>query len=175
MLISPSAQNLLKILHLLAVSFWVGGLLANIIVTWALPGAQSGGELYGMLRAVRFVNIVVVVYLGAFGSFFTGLAYSLCTNRGFFRHKWVILKWVLTVGLMTAGGTILLPISTAMLEMVQAHGLEALNLDLFTICRLRLMSLHSLQLGLFVLMFFLSVYKPWEKVELSRSLTMRRR
>jgi putative copper export protein len=160
--ISGNAQKILKTLHLLAVSFWIGGCLALFILLNASGYAQSDGELYGMLRSFQYVNVYVVVYGGALGSFFTGLAYSICTNRGFFRHKWIIIKWALTLYLMLTGTLLLGPWSTYLLETARKTGLAALADPEYA----RVASLHwTLQvaeLGLFVAATVISVYKPWE-------------
>ena len=162
MLISGNAQKILKILHQLAVSVWMGGGLALVILLHASGNAQSDGELYGILRSFRFVNVYVVIYVGALGSFFTGLAYSICTNRGFFRHKWIILKWALTMYLILAGSFMLGPWSTFLLETAGKMGLAALSDPEY----IRVSSLHwALEIAglfLFVAATAISVYKPWE-------------
>jgi hypothetical protein len=176
MLISINAQHFLKILHLLAVSFWVGGAFAIAIMGRAVAGAQSDQELFGIMRAMRFVNVYVVVYLGAFGSFFTGLAYSLCTNRGFFRHKWVIIKWVITLGFIIGGFTLMGPWGGALLDMVHADGLAAMYSPEYQAYASYLFMMQMLEFSGFFLAFILSVYKPWERQELvDMPMTMRRR
>lgn len=165
MIISGSAQRILKILHLLAVSFWIGGALSEILIFYATSTAESEGELFGLLRGARFVAVYVVVYLGAFGSFFTGLAYSLCTNRGFFRHKWIIIKWASTVYLIICGLTLLGPWSTEMLETAQSLGIDALADGGYIMARFKLLSLLSAHVAILIVLTAISVYKPWETGE----------
>jgi len=165
MIISSNGQRILKILHLLAVSFWVGGGFSEMVLYYASSTAQSGGELFGLLRGCRFVSIYVVVYLGAFGSFFTGLAYSMCTNRGFFRHKWVIIKWATTVYLMVCGTWFLGPWGIEMLEKAQVMGLESLSDPAYQEIRSKLLTLLSVHVSAFVALIVISVFKPWEVKE----------
>ncbi|CAK7071594.1 MAG: hypothetical protein DELT_01918 [Desulfovibrio sp.] len=168
MLISNNGQKILKIFHLFAVCFWVGGGMGLLLLLYAAKSAASSDELVGILRSYRFVNVIVTVYMGAYASFFTGLAYSLCTNRGFFRHKWIIAKWVMTVAMIAAGMAFLGPWSTQMLEMAITGGLHALRHPDF----IRIYELHTMviaaYMALFVVATVLSVYKPWEREEQSR-------
>ena len=175
MIISTNGQRILKILHLLAVSFWVGGGLSELILFYTSATAQTGGELFGILRGSRFVSIYVVVYLGAFGSFFTGLAYSMCTNRGFFRHKWIIIKWATTVYLMIGGTWFLGPWGIEMLEAVQVMGLEVLSDPAYLEIRGKLLTLLAVHMGAFAALIVISVFKPWEVQESIRLMNKKLR
>ena len=168
MLISNEAQKVLKIFHLFAVCFWVGGSMGLTLLLHAAKDAGSAGELFGILKSYRFISVIVTVYMGAYGSFFTGLAYSLCTNRGFFRHKWIILKWAVTLGMIIYGSAYLGAWSTQMLEMAAAEGLAALKDPAFqTVYDNHIIALFA-YMALFILATILSVYKPWERDELIR-------
>ena len=37
----------------------------------------------------------------------TGIAYGIWSKWGFFKHQWITVKWVLTIGLATLGGVAL--------------------------------------------------------------------
>lgn len=175
MIISGNAQRVLKIFHLLAVSFWIGGGLSESMLFYASTTAESGGELFGILRGSRFISVYVVVYLGAFGSFFTGLAYSLCTNRGFFRHKWIIIKWASTVYLMICGTFLLSPWSTEMLETAQSLGLGAIEDPAYIEARSKLLWLLTVHMSVMIILTIISVYKPWEAKEAVRLLNKKLR
>lgn len=175
MIISVQAQRILKVLHLLAVAAWIGGYLSEVLLFYASTTAQTGDELFGMLRSSRYVAMYVVVYLGAFGSFFTGLAYSLCTNRGFFRHRWVIIKWASTVALIFFGTWYLGPWSVEMLELAQDLGLAALAAPDFLALRSGHLSFLIVNLAVFILLIAVSVFKPWETAEAVRLLNRKLR
>lgn len=175
MIITANAQRILKILHILAVCFWVGGSLSELLLCFASNTAQSGEEFFGTLRGSRFVSVYVVVYLGAFGSFFTGLAYSLCTNRGFFRHKWIIFKWGSTIGLMLLGGFYLGPWAVKMLESAQSLGLEAYTDAAYMALSDRHMIGQAAHMAVLFLLIVISVFKPWETAESIRLLNKKLR
>lgn len=168
MIISPSAQRVLKVVHLMTVSFWIGGCVALMALVFTSRHALSGSELYGVLRSMNVVTLVVAVYLGAYGSFFTGLAYSICTNRGFVRHKWVILKWSMTILIMALGAVYMGPTKITMMDLVREYGLRAREMPEYRSALSTISWLYVLQFGLFLLCTVLSVYKPWEREELAQ-------
>lgn len=165
MLISGRDQKLLKVCHLMAVSSWIGGCIALITLIFASSSAQESYELYGILNGVRFVNVVVVVYLGGFASFFTGLAYSLCTNRGFFKYRWITLKWMITLFTMATGAIMLGPWSTHLLEIVDLKGIAALETPGYIRTHTLLLIFLGIDLALLFVATVLSVFKPWEDLE----------
>lgn len=175
MIITVNAQRILKILHILAICFWVGGSLSEVLLCFASTTAQNGEEFFGILRSSRFVSVYVVVYLGAFGSFFTGLAYSLCTNRGFFRHKWIIIKWGSTVGLMLLGGFCLGPRAVKMLESAQSLGLAAYTDAAYLALSDKQLGGQAIHLAVLIILIVISVFKPWETGESIRLLNKKLR
>lgn len=167
MIISSAAQRVLKVIHLMAVSFWIGGCLALLALTLVSRHAESGSELYGVFRSMSIVSLVVVVYLGGYGSFFTGLAYSICTNRGFVRHKWVILKWAMTIFIILSGALCAGPTRIKMMELVREHGLAAQSMAGYQDGQFVVGVFAVVQFIMFLICTVLSVYKPWEQQELA--------
>ena len=52
--------------------------------------------LYGINFSSHLLDIWVVITLSPGTCVFTGLIYGLLTPRGFFRQRWVAVKWVVT-------------------------------------------------------------------------------
>lgn len=167
MIISASAQRVLKVIHLMTVSFWIGGCVAIMSLMLISRHAESGSELYGVFRSMNIVSLVVAAYLGGYGSFFTGLAYSICTNRGFVRHKWVILKWTITIYIILCGFLFMGPVKIEMMELVREHGLGVQNIERYQSSESLMLVLSILNFVLFLVCTILSVYKPWEQHELA--------
>ena len=167
MIISASAQRVLKVIHLMTISFWIGGCVAIMSLLLVSRHAESGSELYGVFRSMNIVALIVAAYLGGYGSFFTGLAYSICTNRGFVRHKWVILKWAMTIYMIMAGFLYLGPTKSAMMEQVHIHGLAALEIPDYQSGQSVVFILSVIHFIMFLVCTILSVYKPWEQQELA--------
>ena len=66
----------LKGFHLIAVSCWIGGAVALLLLYFLKEDAGDGGVLFGINQSIHHVDMVVVVIPGAFGSLLTGLIYS---------------------------------------------------------------------------------------------------
>ena len=93
----------LKGFHLIAVSCWIGGAVALIALYFLKNKITDGAILYGINRSIHHVDIVVVVIPGAFGCLITGSLYSAFSNWGFFKQKWLIFKWIVTVAAILFG------------------------------------------------------------------------
>ena len=76
----------LKGFHMIAVSCWVGGAVALILLYFLKEGVTDGEVLYGINQSIHHVDMAIIVIPGAFGCLLTGLIYSLFSNWGFFKH-----------------------------------------------------------------------------------------
>jgi uncharacterized membrane protein len=164
MKLGPGGRKWLKGLHLCTVACWVGGGVALILLYFLKPGVTDGGVLYGMNQAIHRVDMAVVVIPGAFGCLLTGLAYSLFTGFGFFKHGWVILKWVVTVSAIVFGTVCLGPWERAMMVISGRLGIDALS-DVAYLHNERLNFIWGLvQVAVLVATVFVSVFKPWKNL-----------
>lgn len=87
--------RLLKTLHLLCAGLWLGA-AASLVLLNFMSEARAPADLHGHDAAMRFIDDYIIIP-GAMGALFTGLAYSIWTNWGFFTHRWVTVKWVITL------------------------------------------------------------------------------
>ncbi|MGL4208424.1 MAG: hypothetical protein ACRCTY_03455 [Candidatus Adiutrix sp.] len=161
--LGKNGLKVLKSFHILTASAWLGGALSLVIINIYNPLATSDGMLYGLNMAGHKVDMWVVVNVGAIGCLSTGLIYGLFSGWGFFRHLWVSLKWLITVGAILTGTFYLGRWEKEMLDQSQLLGLLALDNPEFL--RLKFMHLVGGILQLCVLIFavVLSVFKPWRK------------
>ena len=74
----------LRVCHMLTASLWFGGVAATFVLLRA--GVPDALLLYPRLVMPMALLTVTV-----------GLLYSACTPWGFFRFRWVAVKWVLTL------------------------------------------------------------------------------
>ncbi len=167
MLIPAGMQKALKVCHLVGVSSWGGGCLAIMVLLYASAGASAAQELFGVLKGLHFVNVTVLLF-GGFTTFFTSLAYSLCTPYGFVRTRWVALKWLLLLLMGVLGILFLGPRGTELLETADYMGIIALETPGFMQLSSFLFLLLAVQFSLLVLAIILSVYKPWEGKDAAR-------
>lgn len=164
MRLSPNLTKWLKCLHLLAAAGWVGGAVSLLILHFLrFKGVESSEELYGIDRAAHLIDMGVVVYLGAFGCLLTGLLYSTYTNWGFFRHRWIIVKWIITILCILSGTFFLGPWETAMVNISHQSG-DASLLDGKYLSSMYLNFWFGIvQLVLLIFAMFISVFKPWKQ------------
>ena len=156
-------QRWLKLLHLVCVSCWTGGALSLALLYFPRQMAKSGGELVGLATAVHWVDMGIVVIPGAFGCLLTGLLYSLFTDWGFFRHGWIIFKWIMTLGMITFGMTCLGVWENGLLDLAARYGLEVVRIRDYLIMEWLHFGFGTLQALALVGVVAVSVFKPWRK------------
>jgi hypothetical protein len=159
--LGKTGLRILKILHLFTAGLWVGGAVALTLMI-SLPGSpESGGQLYGYNEACKFVDDLVIIP-GAIGCLITGLLFSILTHWGFFKHRWVAVKWALTVFCILFGTFYLGPRVNGQPPISLAEGLSALHNPLYLANRSSNLLGGVLQVILIVLMLIISVVKPWK-------------
>lgn len=103
--LSFKGSRYLKFIHLIFAILWIGGVLALVVVLiFTTPTTQEG--LYIRSRCVKLIDDIIVIP-GGIGSLLTGIAYGVWSKWGFFKHRWITVKWILTIGLATLGGVAL--------------------------------------------------------------------
>jgi uncharacterized membrane protein len=153
----------LKGFHLIAVSCWVGGVVALMLLYFLKKGVIDGGVLYGINQSIHHVDMWVVVTPGAFGCLFTGLLYSFFSNWGFFKHNWLMVKWVITIVAILSGTFFLGPWENAMLEISGKLGISALSNQAY-LCNEKMNFIFGMvQCLLLLFTLFVSVFKPWKR------------
>ena len=163
MYLREKGQLVLRILHLITVSSWLGSTLCTLFLLHLAPQAGADDELFGMLRATVIINQYILVPAGAFGTLFTGLAYSLCTHRGFFRYGWITCKWGITAGMILFGVIYLGPWAGRELDDVYRYGLSAYQLPDIAARHARRELSCAVYAALLLFSFALSVFRPGER------------
>ena len=153
----------LKGFHLIAVSSWVGGAVSLLLLYFLKDGIEDGGVLYGINQSIHHVDMAVVVVPGAFGCLITGLIYSSFSNWGFFKHNWMIFKWVMTIAAILFGTVYLGPWETTMMQISGELGVAALDDEAYRYNEKMNLIFGSLQCLLLMVTIFISIFKPWKK------------
>jgi uncharacterized membrane protein len=160
--IGAKGQKWLKGLHLITVACWIGGAVSLIVLYPFKNGVDNAGVLYGINQSIHHVDMAVVVIPGAIGCLLTGLIYSAFTKWGFFRHGWVILKWIITLAGIIFGTICLGPWETRMMELSGELGLKALGNAEYLLNQ-RLNAYWGMaQVALLMATVFVSILKPWK-------------
>jgi len=157
--LSTNGVKILKIFHLIFSMMWVVGVMAMAIL--AMQKAQSGDELYTLLRISRIIDDTLVIP-GAILTVITAIVYGMFTNWGFFKHKWIIVKWVLAILIIIAGTFYFSPLLDNSLEIADTtRGLALNNEEVLQNSRITLLGAF-VQGSLLIFVIVISVIKPWK-------------
>lgn len=152
----------LKGFHLIGVSCWIGGGIALVLLYFLKKHVTDGGVLYGINQSLHHVDMGVVVYPGAFGCLITGLIFSAFSNWGFFKHKWIILKWILTIAAIWFGSTYLGPWERALVEISGKLGMDSLTSADYLHYEKMHVVFSAVQIFLLFVIIFISIFKPFK-------------
>lgn len=152
----------LKGFHLVAVSCWIGGGVSLLLLYFLKIDVSDGSVLYGINQSIHHVDIAVVVIPGAFGCLITGLIYSGFSRWGFFKQKWLIFKWFVTVTAILFGTFFLGPWETNMMNISGELGLAALTNDEYLYNQRMNLIFGAGQVFVLLITVFVSVFKPWK-------------
>lgn len=158
---SAKGQKWLKGIHILCACMWVG---AAIILSLMNPfiKATDGMQLYGIDVSMKFIDDFIIIP-GANGALLTGLVYSIFTGWGWFKHKWIIVKWCITIFGVIFGTFWLGPWVNELGPISKVQGLSALADPSYLHNRHMVLYWGTFQLSTLVLALFLSVLKPWKR------------
>ena len=159
--LKPQAVKILKMFHIFFAFGWIiGGITLCLLIYITSP--QSGDELYMRSMILKIVDDYLII-VGATGAFVTGLIYSLWTNWGFFKHPWIIVKWIMIILQMFFGSFVLRPCVDN--NVIIADQLRDMALtDPVFLNNIRTTQIWgTVQTALLVLIIVISVQKPWRK------------
>lgn len=151
----------LKSLHILFASLWVTGGISIALMLFILD-AESDGQLYGINMAMHLIDMGIIV-TGNTGVLLTGLVYSVFTNWGWFKHRWITVKWIIAVAGMLFGIFFLAPWDAVLLEQSQMNGLAALENPSYIHSHQMLLWFGTLQAAVVIFALFISSLRPWRR------------
>lgn len=159
--LSVKGQKWLKCLHIYSACVWVGCATVLPVMQFFI-NPDSGGELYGVIATLEFIDLYILVP-GAIGTFLTALVYSIWTNWGWFKHKWITVKWVICLFGMIFGTFWLGPWISDMTQIAKEIGMDALADPRYLTSRYNSLIFGTLQSATVVFALFISTLKPWRK------------
>ena len=152
----------LKGFHLIAVSCWIGGAVSLLLLYFLKNGVTDGNVLYGINKSIHHVDMVVVVIPGASGCLITGLIYSSFSNWGFFKHTWMIFKWIVMIVTILFGTFFLGPWETNMMEISGKLGMSSLINSEYLYNENMNLIFGTIQVLVLMITVFISIFKPWK-------------
>jgi len=158
--LNPLSQKILKIVHLIFVCLWIGG--ATTVPAMKIGLHPSDGHLlYGFDLTRKFVDDYIIIP-GAVGCLLTGLCYSMFTGFGFFKLRWVTVKWVITMFGVIYGTFWLGPWLNSLPPISLQLGMDALHNPEYQRAAIMNFSWGLFQLATLIFAAAISVLKPWK-------------
>jgi hypothetical protein len=151
----------LKATHLTLSVIWLGGALSMNLLRFAWT-PSGNGDLYAVDHAIMVIDHSVVVP-AAFGSLLTGLLESWLTTWGFFKYRWVTLKWIVTVAMMVCAPLFLARWAREIESISRVEGLAALQNPLYLQDRFLYTLSGIAMIVALAALSVISVLKPWMK------------
>ena len=147
----------LKTFHHVAVACWLGGAIVMVLLLARNEVVVSDGMLLGINTAISMIDHWIVPW-GAIGVLVTALIYALFTPWGFFKHRWLTCKWVLTLACIISA-----VFEQDLLSISQALGNAALTDSNYLAMRSKQLLLGYTQIFFLLFMVAISVFQPWRK------------
>jgi len=161
--LKAGGQKFLKIVHLICAALWIGSAFSMLIVLF-LGTPENGNQLYMRSYALKLIDDLILIP-GAIGCLVTGLIYSIFTKWGFFRHKWIIVKWIMTVAQISFGTFALGPWINNNVILAARLGEAALT-DPAVLHNLSMSKTWgTIQALLLLIYLVVSVQKPWRSIK----------
>jgi len=159
--LKPQAIKILKMFHILFAFMWIVGALALCVLIF-VTYPETGDELYMRSRALQILDDYFIIP-GATCAIITGLIYSIWTNWGFFKHRWIVVKWVLAI-LQTLFGTFVLGPCLNNNVVIADQLRDATLTDPVFLNNVQSTQIWGTVQSVFlVLVIVISVQKPWKK------------
>jgi hypothetical protein len=159
--LGAKGQRWLKGFHAFFACMWVGAAVVLTVKQFFIQ-ARGDGELYGILSTLDFIDLYLIIP-GALGVLLTGLFFSLWTHWGWFKHRWITVKWVICLYGVIFGTYPLGPWMSELARISKAKGLGALGDPVYLHNRRMLWIFGTFQAATLVFAVFLTALKPWKR------------
>ncbi|WP_372640008.1 hypothetical protein [Ancylomarina sp.] len=157
--LSLTQKKWLKSIHLLTVGIWVTTGLTMFLLHFMRSEIQTGDHLHLMNKIIHFIDMKILV-LAAILSLLTGWAYSQFTKWGYFKHGWMIFKWITTLLIIIIGTILSGPWISKMVRISGELSMDALNNAEYQWFDKNQTLMGICMNGTLIITIFISVFKP---------------
>lgn len=162
--IKGKGLRMLKVLHLLGIICWLGGSVTSLAMLTQLSSMTHADALLSTLGLLEMVDLYVIAAAAMF-TVGIGLIYGFFSSWGFGKMRWILVKWLLSLGIIITGSCFYLPLLTQMGQLVRDLGIAAVADVGFQSSLHWIYVLFGCHLAAMILMVFLSVLRPWSQVK----------
>jgi len=160
--IMASARGWLKGFHILFSVLWTGAAVCMMLLSFVNGHITNGDELWAVNRSLKLIDDYIII-ASANGCIITGILFSTTTNWGFFRHKWITVKYIIMFAAALLGTFVLGPAINGMEAISDQDRFTALQNLKYIRHALITTYIGSFQTVAAIFMLFISVLKPWGK------------
>ena len=108
LLASHPLRMTIRFMHILAVCLWSGGGMAVLVLLYDDRQTVNGNELSAFNHAIQSIDDYLIKPAAA-GALVSGSLLCCLSNWGIIRHRWIIVKWSITLAAIAFGATCLGP------------------------------------------------------------------
>ncbi len=153
-------QKILKGLHVVFMALTSGGIISILVLIVLKQRFESVEKLFFFDLSIYQIFNFVVNYT-FYGILLTGLFYSLFTGWGFFKHRWIIVKWIVVLFLFAMTWIFSGPAINGMVALSDGgFKLPGSREEYFNYASRSWLSMLIMGF-IFVFLIFISVLKPW--------------
>lgn len=156
--ISSTGLKLLKILHLLMIILFLGGILSSFALLIKLD-LSDFDDVYSSYRIFNTVSDNAVK-IGTLETILLGAIYGFFTRYGFVKHKWLAVKWIMFIAQTFIGIFVIDKLMMANLALLETEKTLALTNPVFIHNHFLRMDVVIFQIALTLFALVLSVWKP---------------
>ncbi|WP_414585470.1 hypothetical protein [Scytonema sp. PCC 10023] len=158
--LSVKQKNWLLASHVAFGGIWFGTALCMIAIALSNRNTPNGDELYAINSVMKLLDDWVIIPSATL-SLITGGLLCWLTIWGFFKHYWVIVKWIATVTLIVTGTIWLGPWTNAITAISAAERIQALQNPLYVFDQNAVLVGAIIQTSCVLVIIGISVLKPW--------------
>lgn len=153
----------LKVIHLFCAILWVGGAIGMMVLVKVVsPSGEH--EMYMYALALKTIDDYLIIP-GANGCVITGLIYGLFTNWGFFKHRWIVVKWAFTLFMMASGTFLMGPCVNGNVYSPDKLSDYMTNTAPYWDNLSQIVFWGAIQVTCLFFVIVISVYKPWKPLK----------
>jgi hypothetical protein len=119
----------LKVAHILLIILFLGGIISSLTIN-AILDISTYDKAYATYKSSIIISDYVVKY-GAQGTMLIGIIYGVFTNWGFFKHRWIAVKWVVWIAQTFIGILVVDKLMVANMALLESQKALALSSPIF--------------------------------------------